>query len=68
MTDAERIRIRWAGTIVTATVLRRFANGRIRVEVQTSTGWTPGHRYGHTAKPERFTIDPWQVVTDEVTP
>lgn len=54
----EHIDIRWAGTVVRVRVLRRYKNGRIRVEMLTN-GWVgrPG-----TVHRETMTVEPWQEV------
>ena len=59
----ERINVRWAGEVHPARVLRRYKNGRIRVEVQTNVG-TLGGRPG-TVRTETMTIEPWQEIHEE---
>lgn len=58
----ERIRVRWAGRVVTVDVVRRFKNGRIRVEHYPNGTGYKGGRFGTPTKPERMTVEPWQVV------
>lgn len=57
----ETITIRWAGTTARVGVLKRYKNGRIRVEMLTN-GWAgrPGTVYRET-----MTIEPWQEITEE---
>lgn len=62
--NGEMIRVRWAGEVVDATVLRRYKNGRILVEFTPApsvAGYARGRR-GSPAKVERMVIEGWQEV------
>lgn len=65
-TGPERITIRWAGKTEVVDVVKRFKNGRIKVEVpDRGDAWEPGHRYGWVRPTEYMTVEPWQVVEEE---
>lgn len=63
MAATEKIRVRWAGQIREVIVLKRFKNGKIRVQVTRAQNF--GGRPGSLGRPENVTIEPWQVVKDE---
>jgi len=68
MTGDEYVQVRWADKVVTARVLRRFKNGKVRVEFTPfpNTGGYVRGRPGTPAKVESMTVEAWQIV--EATP
>lgn len=65
----EFVTVRWAGEVVRARVVRRYKNGRVSVAVREGryVGGRPGSSTG-TAGPTVVTVEPWQIIEDEVTP
>lgn len=59
----ERITVRWAGQVCSAHVLKRFKNGKVRVEI--SAGRWVGGKPGSSSRPTRVTVEAWQIVTVE---
>jgi hypothetical protein len=61
----EQITVRWAGEVRRARVVKRFKNGKIRVEALRGR-WTGG-RPGSSTEGIRVTVEPWQVVPEPKT-
>jgi len=59
----EYLTVRWAGSVHRVKVLRRFKNGKIRVEVYRAQNLYG--RPGSVGRPVNVTIEPWQVLPDE---
>ena len=56
----ETVKVLWAGGVVTARVLRRFKNGKVRVSIQRAG--VPGRTAYAATVEDVFTAEPWQIV------
>jgi hypothetical protein len=60
MSTGERVRVRWTGRVVNATVVRRYKNGNLTVDIDEASH---GGRHG-TVNTIRVKVEPWQVVEE----
>ena len=59
----EYVTVLWAGERRRAKVLRRYKNGKVRVQVLRAR-WTGG-RPGSSSSEVAVTVEPWQIVAEE---